>query len=143
DAAQNERTWMKQDKLYGSGHHGHNVHYMATAYSFEGRVDDAMEASKELLAIPENPQQKAAADGVTTAYAQGWFAMLRTLVQFEKWDAILDGKSLPEFGRARQDAWRHWAIALAQAAKGNLPAAREESTKFEASLAAYTAKTQC
>ena len=25
-----------------------------------------------------------------TAHAQGWFAMLRTLVQFEKWDAMLD-----------------------------------------------------
>ena len=32
-AAVNERTWMKQDKLYGDGHHGHNVHYLATAYS--------------------------------------------------------------------------------------------------------------
>jgi hypothetical protein len=23
--------------MYGDGHHGHNVHYLATAYSFEGR----------------------------------------------------------------------------------------------------------
>ena len=29
---------MKEDRLYGSGHHGHNVHYLATAYSFEGRL---------------------------------------------------------------------------------------------------------
>src|SRR4029077_6084711 len=42
DAARNERSWMKQDKLYGDGHYGHNVHYLATAYSFEGRYDDAM-----------------------------------------------------------------------------------------------------
>ena len=31
---------------------------------------------------------------MTTAYAQGWFAMLRTLVQFEKWDAILAGEQM-------------------------------------------------
>jgi hypothetical protein len=31
DAAQNERKWMAQEKLYGDGHHGHNVHYLATA----------------------------------------------------------------------------------------------------------------
>ena len=47
---------MKQDKLYGDGHHGHNVHYLATAYSFEGRYDDAIEAAKELLRFKENPR---------------------------------------------------------------------------------------
>src|SRR4051794_4985850 len=142
DAAQNERTWMSQDKLYGSGHHGHNVHYLATAYSFEGRYQDAMEAARELLAIPENPQQKAAADGATTAYAQGWFAMLRPLIQFEKWDAILEGKTLPDFAHPRQQAWRHWAMALSHAAKGHAAAAREESAKFEESLTGYRAKTK-
>ena len=86
---------MAQDKLYGDGHHGHNVHYLATAYSFEGRYDDAIEAAKELLQFKENPAQIAAADGVGSARAQGWFAMLRTLVQFEKWDAILAGEMLP------------------------------------------------
>jgi tetratricopeptide (TPR) repeat protein len=141
-AAVNERAWMKTDKLYGSGHHGHNVHYLATAYSFEGRFDDAIEAAKELLAIPENPQQKASLDTVTTAYAQGWFGLLRTLVQFEKWDAILDGSTLPAFGRARQEAWRHWALAQAHANKGNAAAAREEAAKFEASLADYRRKTK-
>jgi tetratricopeptide (TPR) repeat protein len=142
DAAQNERSWMQQDKLYGSGHHGHNVHFLATSYSFEGRYDDAMEAAKELLGFPENPQQKAAADGVTTAYAQGWFAMLRTLVQFEKWDVILEGKTLPEFAHPRQQAWRHWAMALAHAAKGHAAPARDESAKFEEFLADYRTKTK-
>jgi tetratricopeptide (TPR) repeat protein len=141
-AAVNERSWMKTDRLYGSGHHGHNVHYLATAYSFEGRYDDAMEAAKELLAIPENPQQKASADTVTTAYTQGWFAMLRTLLQFEKYDAILDAKTLPEFGRPRQEAWRHWAMSLAHADRRDLPAAREEAAKFEAALADYRARTK-
>ena len=94
-AANNERGWMKQDKLYGDGHHGHNVHYLATAYSFEGRFDEAIEAAKELLAFDENPAQKASADAMATARAQGWFAMMRTLVQFEKWDAVLDETMLP------------------------------------------------
>lgn len=142
DAAKNERIWMSLDKLYGNGHHGHNVHFLATSYSFEGRYDDAMEAARELLAIPENPAQKAVADGVGTGYAQGWFAMLRTLVQFERWDVILDGKTLPVLARPRQEAWRHWALALAQAGKGNPAAAREEAAQFEKSLADYRAKTR-
>ncbi len=142
DAAVNERKWMSEDKLYGDGHHGHNVHYLATSYSFDGRYDDAIEAAKELLAYKENPAQQSSPDNVNGARAQGWFAMLRTLVQFEKWDAILQGEMLPAFGHARQDAWRHWAFALAYANTGKLAAARDEAAKFDASLADYRTRTK-
>jgi tetratricopeptide (TPR) repeat protein len=142
DAAVNERKWMKEDKLYGDGHHGHNVHYLATAYSFEGRYDDAMEAAKELLAFQENPRTAALPDQVNGAHAQGWFAMLRTLVQFEKWDEIIGDTTLPVLARPRQEAWRHWARAVALAAKGQAAAAHEETAKFDQSLADYRAKTK-
>ncbi|MDR3699279.1 MAG: hypothetical protein P4L56_06555 [Candidatus Sulfopaludibacter sp.] len=140
-AAVNERKWMSQDKLYGDGHHGHNVHYLATAYSFEGRYDDAIEAARELLQFQENPAQQAAADGVGSARAQGWFAMLRTLVQFEKWDEIKAGGMLPVLARPRQEAWRHWAGALAYANTGNAAKAHEEAAGFDAALADYRART--
>jgi tetratricopeptide (TPR) repeat protein len=140
-AAKSERGWMKEDRLYGNGHHGHNVHYLATAYSFEGRYDDAIEAAKELLTYKDNPAQAAAADMMQTAYAQGWFAMMRTLVQFEKWDAVLDDAMLPLYAKPRQEAWRHWARALAQANKGNAAAAREESRAFEAAMADFQKRT--
>jgi tetratricopeptide (TPR) repeat protein len=139
-AAVNERGWMKQDRLYGDGHHGHNVHYLATAYSFEGRFDDAMAAAGELLGFEENPAQKASADLMTTAHAQGWFATMRTLVQFEKWTEILDTNRLPVFGRPRQEAWRHWARALAQANLGNAAAAREEAGQFETAMTEFREK---
>lgn len=142
DAARNERAWMSQDKQYGDGHHGHNVHYLATAYSFEGRYDDAVEAARELLQFPENPRQAVAADVMTSARAQGWFAMLRTLVQFEKWDAILDERMLPAYGKARQEAWRHWARGLAYANQGNPGGAGEESRQFEQALSDFRSKTQ-
>jgi tetratricopeptide (TPR) repeat protein len=140
-AAVVERKWMRQDKLYGDGHHGHNVHYLATAYSFEGRYDDAIEAARELLGYTENPRQAAAPDFMTSAHAQGWFAMMRTLVQFEKWDAILDENMLPRYGKARQETWRHWARALAQANKGDVAAARVEAQQFEQSMAEFREKT--
>jgi tetratricopeptide (TPR) repeat protein len=142
DAAANERTWMKTDKMYGDGHHGHNVHYLATAYSFEGRYDDAMEAARELLGFKENPRQAGSADQVNGAYAQGWFAMLRTLVQFEKWDVILEDQALPVLARPRQEAWRHWARALAFAAKGQAASAKEEAAKFDQALVDYRTKTK-
>jgi len=141
-AAVSEREWMTTDKLYGDGHHGHNVHYLATAYSFEGRYDDAMEAAKELLAFKENPRVVASADQPNGAHAQGWFAMLRTLVQFEKWDAILADATLPVLARPRQEAWRHWARALAFAGKGQAAHAHEEAAKFDQSLVEYRTQTK-
>ena len=141
-AAESERGYMKEDKLYGSGHHGHNVHYLATAYSFEGRYDDAVEAAKELLGYKDNPAQAAQADAMATARAQGYFAMLRTLVQFEKWDAILAGDLLPEFGKPRQDAWRHWARALAYANQGKADPAREEQRLFDQSMTEFRTRTK-
>jgi tetratricopeptide (TPR) repeat protein len=140
-AAANERQWMSKDKQYGDGHHGHNVHYLATAYSFEGRFDDAMEAAKELWGFKENPGQQAAADGVGSAHAQGWFAIMRTLVQFEKWDLILTGDNLPVLPRARQEAWRHWARALAYANTGVAAKAHEEAAKFDEALTDYRNRT--
>jgi tetratricopeptide (TPR) repeat protein len=148
-AAESERGYMKEDKLYGNGHHGHNVHYLATAYAFEGRYDDAVEAAKELLGYKENPGQAAQPDAMATARAQGFFAMLRTLVQFEKWEAIVSdnqagnqaGNLLPEFGKPRQDAWRHWARALAYANQSNPTAAKEEQRLFDQSMTDFRAKT--
>jgi len=142
DAAINERKWMKLDKFYGDGHHGHNVHYLATAYSFEGRYDDAVEASRELLGYKENPGQAAQADLFTGAHAQGWFGMLRTQVQFQKWDALLDDSVLPVLNRPRQQAWRHWARALAYAHKGDLAHAKEEAREFEVAMAEFQSKVK-
>src|SRR5260370_3225365 len=61
-AAENERGYMKADKLYSKGHHGHNVHFLIATYCFQGKYDKAMDAARELLAIAENPPQAAADD---------------------------------------------------------------------------------
>ncbi len=60
--------------------------------------------------------------------------MMRALVLAQSWDQILDGKSLPEYKRPREEAWRHWAMALAQTAKGDAVAARAEAREMDAAL---------
>ena len=56
-AAENERGYMQADKLYSTGHHGHNVHFLITTYCFQGKYDKAMEAARELLGFKENPRE--------------------------------------------------------------------------------------
>ena len=64
DAAVNERGYMKADALYGSGHHGHNVHYLATSLSFQGKYPQAMAAAQRVTRHSREPARKG---------QSGWF----------------------------------------------------------------------
>ncbi|MBK5290718.1 MAG: hypothetical protein JJE04_03355, partial [Acidobacteriia bacterium] len=141
-AAANEYYWMDQDSLSGNGHHGHNVHFLATSYSFHGDYELALAAARSLLQYKETPRELAQQDNYRTAWRQGWFAILRTLVQHEKWDLILDGSSLPQYDRPRERAWRHWAAAVAYSAKKDKTAAVEQVRLMEDALKDFKEKVK-
>ena len=136
-AARKEREQMAADQLYGNGHHGHNVHFLATTYCFLGKYQDAMAASEELLHIRETPREAKQSANIRTAYRQGWFARMRTLVYFRKWDEILEGSALPDYPRPRERAWRHWVRGLAYAAKGDATRARAELKSMEEEMKSW------
>jgi tetratricopeptide (TPR) repeat protein len=137
DAAVNELGYIHADTLYGTGHHGHNVHYLSTAYAFDGQYDKAKEAARSLLEFKENPRELAQVDGNFSAHRQGWFALMRAMVLSENWDELLDGKSLPVYDRPREQAWRHWAMGVAWASKGNVAAANEEARQMDTAFRQY------
>jgi tetratricopeptide (TPR) repeat protein len=139
-AAENELGYIRGDQLYETGHHGHNVHFLASAHAFHGNYDEAVKAARHLLEFKENPRQAAQVDNFRTAYRQGWFALFRTLVQFEKWDEILDGGSLPVYDKPREQAWRQYAIGLAHAARGNAAAAKDAARAMDRALTDLKAK---
>ncbi len=142
EAAANERKWIAADRLYPSGHHGHNVHFLASSYAFSGQYDKAMEAARELMTFKENPREAKQLDNFRTAYRQGWFAMLAALVHGEKWDLILDGATLPDYKKPREQAWRHWAKGLAHAARGESQVARADLKALDVSLKELKEKTK-
>lgn len=142
DAAENELGWIKADKLYGRGHHGHNVHYLSTALSFSGQYDKAIIQAQHLLEFKENPREAAQVDGFFNVYRQGWFAMLRALVQGERWDDILAGKLLPNYDKPREKIWTHWARGLAFVAKGDSASAKEEGKLMDAAMKEFNVKVK-
>jgi tetratricopeptide (TPR) repeat protein len=135
-AAVNERGYMKADSLYGNQHHGHNVHFLATSYSFRGDYDKAVEAARELIAMKETPREAKALENTRTAATQGWFSLMRAMVQFRKWDEILAGQ-LPEPEKPRLQAWYHWARAVAYADKGQVDPAKQEAGLMKQSVQAH------
>ncbi len=141
-AEENELGYMHADALYGRYHHGHNVAFLITAFCFRGDFDKAMDESRGLLQLTENPNEAKAVDNPYTAYRQGWFGVLRTLVFSEQWDKILDGATLPIYDKPREQAWRHWAVGLALAHKGAVSPANAELRAMRKSLEALTVATK-
>jgi tetratricopeptide (TPR) repeat protein len=118
------------------------MHYLAVSRAFQGEFEKAREAAHSLLQFRENPRESGTDDNTYSAYAQGWFAMMRVLVQSEDWDRLLDGSTLPEFSRPRHQAWRHWARGVAFAARGELDKAVSERRQMETAMARLFAKTR-
>ena len=141
-AAENELGYMRADQLYGRGHHGHNVPFLVATYSFRGEYEKAIEAARGLVEFKENPREAGQIDNYYSVHRQGWFSLLRTLVQSEKWDEILDGRTLPVYDKPREQAWRHWAMALAHAAKRDSKAAKREAAAMDAAMKELAEKTR-
>jgi tetratricopeptide (TPR) repeat protein len=135
-AAVNERGYMKADSLYGNQHHGHNVHFLATSYSFSGDYDKAIAAGRELIGMKENPREAKALENTRTAATQGWLSLMRAMVQFRKWDDILAGQ-LPKPEKPRLQAWYHWSRALAYANKGQVEPAKQEAGLMKQAVQAH------
>ena len=64
-------------------------------------------------------------------YRVGWFALMKTLVRFEKWDEILDGKTLPFYNQPSESLWYYWARGLAFASTSNAAGARNSLETME------------
>lgn len=135
-AKRNEEKYLAADALYGYGHHGHNVLFLISTYGFQQRYDDAIRTSRELMGIRETPREAGNKIG-SSAYRQGWFGMMRTLVRSEKWDEILAGQMLPDDPRPAEAAWRHWARGLSYAAKREPKPAKNELKAMKKSLKQY------
>ena len=136
-AAENEVDWMQADSLNGNRHHGHNVHFLAMSYSFNGEYEKAIAAARSLFQFKETPRELGEVDNFRTAWREGWRATLRTLVQHERWDDIIEGMLLPSYDKPRERAWRHWALGLARCAKSQPKPARQEYKLMENALADY------
>jgi tetratricopeptide (TPR) repeat protein len=122
-AAENELMWLAADSLYPNGHHGHNVHFLIHALNLGGRYQESLKWVQHLFTFRETPREKGG-NSQRVVWRQAYFGLIKTVVRFEKWNEILDGQTIPVYDKAEQNAWRHWAIGLAQAAKGELDRAK-------------------
>jgi tetratricopeptide (TPR) repeat protein len=136
-AAAIELKWLESDSLYPNGHHGHNVHFLIHALNLAGQYDDSMKWVQHLFTFKENPRERSG-NSQRITWRQGYFGLIKSTVRFEKWNEILDGKTLPVYDKPEQQAWRHWAIGLAQAATGQADKAKATLAELRKDLDAVT-----
>lgn len=133
-AADNERSYLKADTLYPNGHHGHNVHFLIHALNLDGRYEESMKQIAHLMnEFKETPRERRG-NSQRVTWRQGYYALVKTLVRFERWAEILDGRTIPVYDRPEQNAWRLWAQGLAYAATGKRAESRAALKEMTALL---------
>ena len=136
-AAANEQKWIASDSLYPTGHYGHNVHFLIHALNLGGRYDDSMKWVQDLFTYKDNPRERNS-NNQRTVWRQGYFGLIKSVVRFEKWNAILDGSTIPVYDKPEQNAWRHWAMGLAYSANGQQDKAKTTLAEMHKDLDAVT-----
>jgi hypothetical protein len=136
-AAENELKWLDADVLYPNGHHGHNVHFLVHSLNLAGRYQDSMKWVQHLFTFKETPRDQAG-NNQRVPWRQGYYTLIKTLVRFEKWDAILDGRTIPVYDKPEQNAWRLWAEGLAEAATGRLDRAKTTLSDLQKQVGAIS-----
>jgi tetratricopeptide (TPR) repeat protein len=133
-SAEVDRAYLRDNNEttdHAAGPYGHNVHFLANVYGYQGRYRDGLRVSQELLDVAQKPGEEKSRAGF-----EGRLARLRILTRFEKWNEILDGKLLPDEGNYEIfKAWRHYATALAQLGKGDVTATRSTLDALEREIA--------
>jgi tetratricopeptide (TPR) repeat protein len=129
-SAEVDRAYIRdnnEETDHAAGPYGHNVHFLAMVYGYQGRYRDAVRVSRELIEVTAKPGEEKSRTAL-----EGRISMIRALARFEKYDEILDGKSLPDEGAFEViRAWRFYALALAQIGRGDLAAARAQLETLE------------
>ena len=133
-SAEVDRAYIRDNKEttdHAAGPYGHNVHFLATVYGYQGRYRDATRASQELLDATKAPDEQK-----SRAALEGRISMLRALVRFEKYDEVLNGKLLPDEGAFEVlKGWRYYALGLAKIGKGDVAATRAQIETLEREIA--------
>ncbi|MDX2042034.1 MAG: hypothetical protein SF097_12335 [Acidobacteriota bacterium] len=133
-SAEVDRAYIRDNREetdHAAGPYGHNVHFLAMVYGYQGRYRDAIRVSQELLDVTKTPGETKSRTAL-----EGRISMMRALVRFEKYDEILDGKSLPDESVFEVfKAWRYYAQTIASLGKGDIATTRVKLDTLEREIA--------
>ena len=127
-----EKRYMKESLTFpfNNWNYGHNRNYLSYIQEQLGMADAAIFGARQLIDAPLDPIENS--DNWRSSQSFGLFALARALVRFERWDEILDGKTIPWRDIYRDKAHKAYFEARAWIGKGDIE-------KAEKSIAAHAA----
>jgi peroxiredoxin len=116
---------------FNNWNYGHNRTYLSYIQEQLGMVNAAIFGARQLIDAPLDPQ--ANNDAARSSYSYGITALARTLVKFERWDDLLNEKTIPWRDIYADKVNKAYYQARAYLGKGDLEKA-EKSISVHADL---------
>jgi peroxiredoxin/tetratricopeptide (TPR) repeat protein len=115
-----EKRYMKESLTFpfNNWNYGHNRNYLSYIQEQLGMVDAAIFGARQLIDAPLDPEQNS--DNWRSSQSFGLYALGRALCRFERWDEILDEKTIPWRDIYRDKAFKNYFEARAWLGKGDL-----------------------
>jgi peroxiredoxin len=90
-----EQRYMKERMIFpfNDWNYGHNRFYLSYIQEQLGMVDAAISGARQLIDAPLDP--KGNADNQRSTHSYGIAALSRALLKFERWDDLLNAKTIP------------------------------------------------
>ncbi len=122
-----EKTYMRKRMTLPihNWNYAHNRNYLAYTQEQLGLPSLALQGAEDLLAAPLDPDYNNPNKPGYCVYREGLSSMIRTLVKFERWETILDEKTLPWRDTLQDKVWRAYCESLALLETGDLDESRK------------------
>jgi peroxiredoxin/tetratricopeptide (TPR) repeat protein len=118
--------------------YAHNRNFLCYIQEQLGMERASLDGAKALLAAPRDPG--GTRDEYYSTFDQGLQALVRCLIKFERWDAILRPDAIPWRDTPRGNADRAFAETLAHIGRGDLIDARLRLADLRAAVEGQTEK---
>ncbi|MBC8166914.1 MAG: hypothetical protein H7Y20_13725, partial [Bryobacteraceae bacterium] len=133
DAATRAEKQHMKDSLtfpFNNWNFGHNRNYLSYIQEQLGMPAAAIFGAKQLIEVPKDPKDND--DGPFTSHSYGIAALARVLLKYERWDDLLDPKTIPwRTDSLRDKILKAYVEARANFGKGDL-------AKAEKAIAVHT-----
>ena len=126
-----EKAYMAERLIFPFHHfnYAHNRNYLAFTQSMLGLPSAALQGARDLLNAPLDPDYNEEDTGYSV-HRQGLDALRRTLVRFERWDAVLAEGAIPWGAGLADEVWRTYCEGLAHLGQGDVERAEELSIEL-------------
>jgi peroxiredoxin len=135
-ATRGEKKYMRDQMTFpwNTWNYAHNANYLSYIQCQLGMAERAVAGAKQLLAASMNPSGRKDRRGDSYIHGQGKIALLRALIQFERWKELSDEAQFEWSGEIGDRMNRQYASALANLGlgeTGKAEAAFEELAKLK------------